>query len=486
VVATGNEFGVYAVLNNSGVSAVGVDAINDGPGYAMQGLAYGANGAGGVFFGGPSSGIGVAGTGGEDTSSGGATAGVGGGFLGGSSTNGIGGSGVFGYAGSGPVVTATVVAGVGGITNGYSAGTFGSDSALSNTGGSLVGADMGVWGDTTSSFAAVSGTADNTTAVYGENNTTDLTQATIYAQNDSTSSTAPVFAAATSGTGGYAILGGSGCGNNFMGLQLGLLGMSNCSNYTLLGDGAGNTYINSSSTGDIYFRNNNDGSYGNQGIMVINSNGSVTIGDLDVTHNLTKPSGTFKIDHPLDPANKYLYHSFVESPDMKNIYDGVTELDGSGEAVITLPDWFQALNRDFRYQLTTIGGFAPVYISQEVANNQFKIAGGKPGIKVSWQVTGIRQDAWANAHRIEVEVEKAPGDRGHYLHPELYGAPQTARIGYQAPPAEVPVIAHGKAARIAPQRRGVPAVRPMIRPRPILPKVPPVAPQKPKAVEALK
>src|SRR5208283_5168734 len=98
----------------------------------------------------------------------------------------------------------------------------------------------------------------------------------------------------------------------------------------------------------------------------------------------------------------------------------------------------------FRYQLTPIGAPGPnLYIAEEVANNQFKIAGGKPGSKVSWQVTGTRQDAFANAHRIQVEVEKAPADRGHYLYPELVGAPETARIGYDAPaPGSEQVVHH--------------------------------------------
>jgi trimeric autotransporter adhesin len=128
-------------------------------------------------------------------------------------------------------------------------------------------------------------------------------------------------------------------------------------------------------------------------------------GDVVVQGNLSKSSGSFKIDHPLDPANKYLYHSFVESPDMMNIYNGVATLDANGEAVIQMPEWFGVLNRDFRYQLTCIGGFAPVYIAEELANNQFKIGGGRAEMRVSWQITGIRQDAWANAHRIPVEEE---------------------------------------------------------------------------------
>jgi hypothetical protein len=147
-----------------------------------------------------------------------------------------------------------------------------------------------------------------------------------------------------------------------------------------------------------------------------------TSGNLYVAGNISKAGGSFKIDHPLDPANKYLYHSFVESPDMMNIYNGVATLDAKGGASVTLPDWFEALNRDFRYQLTAIGAPGPnLYISAKIANHRFSIAGGKPGAEVSWQVTGVRHDAWADAHRIPVEVEKKGGEQGHYLHPELFG-----------------------------------------------------------------
>ncbi len=136
---------------------------------------------------------------------------------------------------------------------------------------------------------------------------------------------------------------------------------------------------------------------------------------------VTKAGGSFRIDHPLDPENKYLSHSFVESPDMMNIYNGNVTLNSNGEATITLPDWFEALNKDFRYQLTCIGGFAQVYIAEEIHNNAFKIAGGKQGLKVSWQVTGVRQDAYANAHRLKVEEVKPVEERGTLLHPEAFG-----------------------------------------------------------------
>ena len=157
-------------------------------------------------------------------------------------------------------------------------------------------------------------------------------------------------------------------------------------------------------------------------------------GDVAIAGTITKTSGSFKIDHPLDPSNKYLYHSFVESPDMKNIYDGIAELDAAGEATVELPEWFGALNRDFRYQLTCIGGFAPVYIAAKISNNLFRIAGGLPGMEVSWQVTGIRQDQWANAHRIPVEENKSEVERGYYLHPELFGQPAEKAIEWARNP----------------------------------------------------
>ncbi len=156
-------------------------------------------------------------------------------------------------------------------------------------------------------------------------------------------------------------------------------------------------------------------------------------GNVHVYGTLSKTAGSFQIDHPLDPEHKYLYHSFVESPDMKNVYDGVVVLDGNGEAIVTLPDWFGALNRDFRYQLTAIGAPGPnLYIAQKIANNQFKIAGGTPSAEVSWQVTGIRQDAYANAHRIPVEEMKPAAEQGSYLHPAAFNRPVEKRRGYQS------------------------------------------------------
>jgi hypothetical protein len=159
-------------------------------------------------------------------------------------------------------------------------------------------------------------------------------------------------------------------------------------------------------------------------------------GNARVTGTLTKGAGSFEIDHPLDPAHYYLRHSFVESPDMKNVYDGIVRTGASRKATVTLPDWFGALNRDFRYQLTIVGPtFAQAIVSKEIPNggNRFEVKTDRPNVKVSWQVTGIRKDAFANAHRIKV-VERKTGEASeHYLHPELFGHAGARPLGLDLP-----------------------------------------------------
>jgi hypothetical protein len=137
----------------------------------------------------------------------------------------------------------------------------------------------------------------------------------------------------------------------------------------------------------------------------------------------------------LDPKNKLLYHWSIESDEMRNLYDGVAVLDEMGEAVVTFPKWFAALNREFRYQLTALGGpGAGLYVAQGISNRQFRIAGGSPKLRVSWQVTGIRKDASALNHPKLVEVERTGDDRGRYVDPEAFGKPKSERIGLQDRP----------------------------------------------------
>ena len=149
-------------------------------------------------------------------------------------------------------------------------------------------------------------------------------------------------------------------------------------------------------------------------------------GDVDVSGTLSKGGGSFKIDHPQDPTGKYLQHGFVESPQMTNIYKGNVTLDASGAATVRLPDYFESVNRDFQYQLTAIGAAAPrLHVAEEVSNNTFRIAGGEPNMKVSWQITAVRDDAYARENRIQVVTEKPVDKQGTYRHPEAHAAPKS-------------------------------------------------------------
>lgn len=180
---------------------------------------------------------------------------------------------------------------------------------------------------------------------------------------------------------------------------------------------------------------------GGFGVGVLGKSGGSTSfagffdGNVQVLGTLAKSGGSFKIDHPLDPANKTLSHSFVESPDMMNVYNGVVRTDPAGYATVTMPEWFETLNRDFRYQLTIIDeadtGWALAKVVREMNGNEFTIRTNLPNQKVSWQVTGIRQDKWANANRIPVEQEKPAHERGKYLNPIEFGQPASMGIMYR-------------------------------------------------------
>ena len=271
------------------------------------------------------------------------------------------------------------------------------------------------------------------------------------------------------GDGVYMIAGDPGCGGPYA--AIGFINLSGCTNYSLLGDGK-STFVNAPSNGEISF------SIGNKqymyedsdGALIINSNvdgllatsfqagasgviaendaggaedfalwgvnksgegyGLVSTGNamlannLDVGGSITAGTKDFKIDHPLDPANKYLYHASVESSEMMNIYTGNITTDSQGQATVKMPSWFEAVNTDFRYQLTVMGQFAQAIVSQKLENSQFTIKTNAPNVEVSWQVTAVRHDPYAVAHPLVVEQNKPAKEVGYYLHPELYGQPE--------------------------------------------------------------
>jgi hypothetical protein len=142
-------------------------------------------------------------------------------------------------------------------------------------------------------------------------------------------------------------------------------------------------------------------------------------------------SGTksFQIDHPLRPETHFLNHFCIEAPEPYNLYRGVVTLDSRGEAWVSLPDYFESINREASYHLTPIGAPMPnLHVAIEIQNNRFKIAGGAPGKKVSWEVKAIRNDPWVQRYGYETEPEKPKAWQGLYLHPELYGQPREQSI----------------------------------------------------------
>ena len=390
--------------------------------------------------------------------------------------------GVFGVTAS----TANFAAGVAGAENATTGEVFGvaGSTGSSTTGASGVngyessktGQVFGVFGSTTSAtnFAAgVSGNANATTGqVYGvvgvSNSTTTgaaavngyepATTGQVYGVNGSTPSTWGIgvggAATATSGntigvSGSSASPNGSGVygtNNATSGVAHGVVGQASSSQGVgVLGfNTATSGYTNgvegqvSSPAGAAGVFENLSGSglilQGTSGskfttVFTVDASGNgLFSGNLTVKGNVSKGGGSFKIDHPLDPANKYLSHSFVESPDMMNVYNGNITTDRHGLATVILPEYFEALNGDFRYQLTVIGQFAQAIVKQEIENHQFTIKTNKPLVKVSWQVTGIRHDAYANRYRIPVEEDKALSEQGYYLHPEVFGQPESKSI----------------------------------------------------------
>jgi hypothetical protein len=157
-------------------------------------------------------------------------------------------------------------------------------------------------------------------------------------------------------------------------------------------------------------------------------------GRVHVTGDLSAGGAkSFKIDHPLDPANQYLYHFAVESPEVRNVYEGVATLDANGAVEVALPAYFTAVNTgDYRYQLTPLGAAMPhLHVAQEIEGNVFAIGGGEPGLRVSWQITAVRNDPYLRDHRPQAEMPKSEEEIGRYLYPQGYGQPDSLGMDYE-------------------------------------------------------
>jgi hypothetical protein len=303
-----------------------------------------------------------------------------------------------------------------GTPGGFSAAVRGINNGTGGNGigvwGSQAGSGWGVFGETPSGLA-VFGSTTSGTGVLGNSSSG------IGVDANTSTGTAAVNGDYNGSGGGFGVRGFTASGN---GNTAGVRGINN----TPSGGGVG-VWGSHSGTGWGVFGHSAFGT----GVVGSTNTGlaGLFMGNVNVTGTLTKGAGSFKIDHPLDPARKYLQHSFVESPDMMNVYNGNVTTDGKGFARVTLPGYFQALNENYRYQLTVLGrSFARAIVWEEIKGDSFLIRTDEPEVRVSWQVTGIRKDAYAKAHRIPVETLKPKLEQGTYLNPELYGQPRSKSV----------------------------------------------------------
>ncbi|MBX3388098.1 MAG: hypothetical protein KF691_01440 [Phycisphaeraceae bacterium] len=293
-------------------------------------------------------------------------------------------------AATGITLTAQLAPLWGTATNGFGIGVYGQNTSSASGAIGVKGscnAGLGVYGEGGAYGGRFSALASNATGVWGQGGTEGI---------------------GVGGTGMTAVRGDSSFGGTG---SYGVYGLSHSTN--------GTGVYGEASAGSVAY-----------GIWGRSTSGYAGYfgGNVSIAGTLTKSGGSFRIDHPLDPEHKYLSHSFVESPDMMNIYNGNIVTDERGYATVRMPDWFDALNREFRYQLTVLDSldsdeFVQAKVVREMREGCFSIRTSRGSTAVSWQVTGIRRDAWAEAHRIQVEQWKEGAEAGRYLHPELFGAP---------------------------------------------------------------
>ncbi len=156
-------------------------------------------------------------------------------------------------------------------------------------------------------------------------------------------------------------------------------------------------------------------------------------GDVFVTDNFAvNGTKSFTIDHPHDPSNKFLSHFCIEGPEPFNLYRGTVTLDESGSSWVILPDYFEAINIDFSYQLTAIGAPMPnLHVAAPISDGKFQVTGGAPGKQVSWEVTARRNDPWVRDKGYQAERAKPEHERGTYIYPQGYGQPEEMQRDYK-------------------------------------------------------
>ena len=460
---SGGTFGVYSRGKNSdgtGVGAAGnnlsVATISGGSGGAFKGSKYGiyakgdnasdGNGIGAVGNGGSTIYVPTGGSGGSFT---GETVGAYG--KGNSATS----NGIIGRGNGGATYHYPTVGSGGSFTG--EVGVYGySDVADGNavvgsvlgetystpgygTGGSFTG-PIGVYGRSTGETGTGIIGVGNDGSSYATLNTGSggafIGYSGVYGKGTDTDEGHGVTGLGNNGSTRYTL--GDGSGGSFTGNRVGVEGFA-----TLQGSTSYGVYGKYNGGGNV----NGVGVYGfsdpanNRGYGVMGVGGNAGVYSVDLM--ATSGSMVLEMDHPLDPKNKILKHYAMESPEVLNIYRGNINLDGNGEATVSLPEYFNSININYSYNLTPIGQQAPnLFIKEEVnGTGSFIISGGNANQKISWVVYAERNDLYMQRERENkpemVEVEKEGENKGKYLMPSLYNQPPEMGIFYSGKSIEI-------------------------------------------------
>jgi antitoxin component YwqK of YwqJK toxin-antitoxin module len=139
-----------------------------------------------------------------------------------------------------------------------------------------------------------------------------------------------------------------------------------------------------------------------------------TVGNTETTKNhevgrdiYAKGTKCFRITHP-EKSFKYLIHAAIESNEVLNKYSGNVTTGSDSLATVSLPSYFENVNTDYRYTLTVIStDFVQAIVYSEIdEENEFIIKTNAPNVKVSWEVTGRRDDDYMQDNPFEAEPYK--------------------------------------------------------------------------------
>ena len=177
------------------------------------------------------------------------------------------------------------------------------------------------------------------------------------------------------------------------------------------------------------------------GIGVQGEGGGENFGLYAIGNSGASGTKSFNIDHPLDPDNKTLKHFSIESNEILNLYRGTTVFDSNGNASIKLPEYFNAINKDFSYQLTPVGAAMPnLFIKNKInSTGEFTISGGINNKEVSWVVYGVRNDKYlqVNPNQRKTVIEKPNHYKGRYWDVKSWGKTDEEGILYKIPSKEM-------------------------------------------------